>query len=90
MSDENKPTSCPDCGVAPGRPHLSGCDVERCSVCGRQFLAAGCRGHDPAFSRWTGFWPGGLESDALGIDLNEFHRQGLHKILFIKPMRAKI
>jgi hypothetical protein len=76
---------CGDCGVAPGRPHQSGCDVERCSACGGQWIACGHKRHDPRFSRWTGFFPGRLEADALGIDLNEFHARGLHELFFRKP-----
>jgi hypothetical protein len=30
-------------------------------------------------------WPGDAESKALGIDLNEFHRRGLHRVFFVKP-----
>lgn len=61
---------CPDCAVEPGRPHEDGCDVERCSHCGRQRLSCdhGPKdGHDKAFSRWTGIWPGEAECFALGL-----------------------
>lgn len=77
--------TCPDCGAAPGAVQSSNCDVERCSVCGAQRLGCNCPGHDRRFARWTGFWPAAAESDALGIDLNEFHSRGLYKALFIKP-----
>ena len=77
--------NCHDCNAKPGEMHRVGCDVERCSVCGGQRLQCGCSGHDPAFARWSGFWPGVLEADALSIDLNQFYEQGYHKKIFIKP-----
>ena len=55
------------CGAKPGAPHESGCDVERCSVCGGQKLKCECKGHDPQFARWTGLWPGEAEALALGL-----------------------
>lgn len=77
--------NCPDCAVKPGQVHLDNCDVERCSVCGSQYLSCGHVEHDKVFSRWTGFWPGELEAGALGIDLNEIYRRGLHRVFFTKP-----
>jgi len=76
---------CPDCAVKPGKPHQYNFDVERCSVCGGQLLSCGCAGHDIAFARWTGVWPGELESNFLGIDLNKFYLDGFYKIFFVKP-----
>jgi len=76
---------CHDCGAKPGQRHRRGCDTECCSVCGGQRLQCDCQGHDRDFARWSGIWPGFAESMVLGIDLNEFHRRGLHKVFFVKP-----
>ncbi len=85
MADEI--IDCGDCGALPGKPHADGCDVERCSVCGLQKLGCDCHGHDKQFARWTGLWPGLAEVQALGIDLNEFTRQRLFLVFFVKPPR---
>jgi len=82
----NKLNNCHDCGAKPGKPHSVGCDVERCSVCGKQRIAGcQCEGHDPAFARWTGLWPGEAEAKALGTDLNGLYLSGLYKLFLIKP-----
>lgn len=76
---------CHDCGAKPGQIHRGGCDTERCSVCGGQRLGCGCKGHDKAFARWTGLWPGSAECAALGISLNDMYGKGLHETFFVKP-----
>jgi len=80
--------NCHDCGAKPGGTHLDGCDVERCSICGGQYIGCNCEGHDKEFARWTGIWPGLAEADRLGITLNDIYTRGLHKIFFCK--RKKI
>jgi hypothetical protein len=76
---------CHDCGVGPGEVHERGCDTERCSVCGIQFIQCYHPGHDPGFARWTGLFPGEAEALALGIGLNTFMEKELYKIFFIRP-----
>lgn len=60
MSDHPE-SHCPDCHVAPGETHVSGCDVERCSSCHGQWIGCDCEDHDPKASAWTGEWPGVVE-----------------------------
>ena len=58
--------ACPDCGTLIGERHRRGCDVERCSVCGRQRLFCGCVNHGPDVEAWMGEWPGCAEAQAHG------------------------
>jgi hypothetical protein len=87
ISPKIKLDRCPDCKVKPGHQHKSNCDIERCSCCGSQYITCGCEDHDDAFARWTGFWPGYLESKELNLDLTSFYTMELHKIVFIKPTK---
>jgi hypothetical protein len=50
-----------------------------------------CRetGHDRAFARWTGIWPGKAEADYLGISLNELLDTGAYRVIFIKPKKGR-
>lgn len=84
--------NCPDCAVKAGERHLADCDVERCSVCGLQYVSCRCTGHDKAYGRWTGLYPGEAECYALGYitdgympDLNKLYSSGLYKALWVKP-----
>lgn len=81
---KEKLRKCHDCGVNPGECHITGCDIEYCSVCTDQFMCCGCKGHDKGFARWTGIWPGHAEAELLGIDLNELHSK-YSDIFFLKP-----
>ena len=78
-------TNCHDCNAEPGEIHKDGCDVECCSVCGGQRLQCDCEGHDKAFARWTGIWPGIAEASYLGVDLNTFDVR-YSKLFFVKPI----
>lgn len=89
MSHRTDPHNCHDCGAKPGEIHGMNCDVERCSVCGGQRLQCECEEHDKLFARWTGFWPGDLEAQALGIDLNTLITSGMYKLFFVKPKETE-
>jgi len=49
--------NCPDCGLEGGHAHKPDCDIQRCSVCGRQHVSCQCEDHDPIESIWLGEWP---------------------------------
>src|SRR5689334_12652052 len=57
--EKRQPTSsaCPECGVMPGEPHLDDCSVQRCSICGSQWISCECPDHETSNSAWTGDVP---------------------------------
>ena len=67
---------CPDCRVLPGGTHHGGCDVERCSHCGGQWIGCGHDEHDNRRARWTGLWPGIAECRTMGLYCRDFHADG--------------
>lgn len=34
--------ACPQCGVLPYLPHIAGCDLEHCALCGQQLIGCNC------------------------------------------------
>jgi len=66
-------TRCPMCDVFPGERHVFGCELEPCTVCGRQVLACdhyafGAKAVPPEKERipWSGEWPGVHECREFG------------------------
>lgn len=46
---------CPDCDAPPASPHDRGCDVARCTACGRQRITCAHEGTDEG---WGQVWQG--------------------------------
>jgi hypothetical protein len=59
--------NCHDCGVSPGEPHIFGCDVARCPICGGQKISCSCQGEICGEEIWTGLWPGAIECYEYGL-----------------------
>ena len=59
---------CPDCRVVVGEYHKDMCDVERCSVCGGQYISCDCESDEEPDKRfkWEGEWPGKKECREFG------------------------
>lgn len=61
--------NCPDCNTEPGHYHVLGCDVERCPICGGQFISCDCTELEQSPEeaiKWTGKWPGVAECQEFG------------------------
>lgn len=88
-----KSHNCNQCGTKPGQAHESGCDIERCSICGGQYISCVCgddkflrNQHDPLFARWSGFYPGTLECIGLGmiVKMGEYTSADLNEFYRLK------
>ena len=77
--------TCIHCDVNLGEKHISGCSIERCSVCGGSRIDCKCVGHDRAFAKWTGLNPGEAEAKYLGLFLKDIEGPVFRKAFFIKP-----
>ena len=59
--------NCPDCGVALGRKHKGGCDVERCPhSAGRRWGVSGSTAMTPGVNRGPENGPGQADCERLG------------------------
>lgn len=59
--------SCPDCGVLPNSPHVDGCDVARCLLCGYQRISCEHEDNEGGWGQiWTGSWPVEVVSNRTG------------------------
>lgn len=54
---KEKLPKCHDCFVLPGECHTPGCDTEKCSVCGEQWISCGHKKHNPLLAKWEGEFP---------------------------------
>jgi hypothetical protein len=81
--------NCPDCAVGLGERHYPNCDIQRCSVCGGQYMLCGCKKHDFDFATWDGYFPGVKRAAELNMDLNELYSSGEVPKIFIKPKKSK-
>lgn len=82
---DNRKSTCPDCGVKPGKKHDENCDVARCLNTKGQRLSCNCG--ECGYDVWTGLWPGIQEAydrklvtydtatSSICFDLNEVARQ---------------
>ena len=84
----NTKTTCPDCGVAIGQPHINECDVEACSCCGAQRITCECNLEhqpNPMKSVWTGEWPLKCRNIKLGFRQNLIESDGF--VAFTNPKK---
>jgi hypothetical protein len=59
---------CNDCGAEVGEPHVPGCDVARCTICGGQDISCDCEDAPRPFMQlWEGLWPGKKDAYEEGL-----------------------
>ena len=89
---DTPPTDCPSCCAPWGEVHAGLCDVERCSHGGLQRIGCESDLHDPAFARWTGYWPGAVEAELFFAgDLNLLVASDQFRRMFLtKPGARKL
>lgn len=70
--EPSRPDHCPSCGVSPGEPHLSHCNITVCAACGHNLYKCGCEFTLREAKRlppvlWTGQTPASTACSEFGL-----------------------